>query len=527
MPDNTPTKILLVDDEPDVKGMVKLKFRKQIRSGIYDFVFAENGLDALNKLEENPDINIVISDVNMPEMDGLTLLDRLKEIKRILKAIIVSAYGDMDNIRAAMNRGAYDFLTKPIDFEDLTVTIEKTRETVEDVVRNIESLNRAEKSLQESVRRNNAILNTAVDSIITIDEDGIIDSVNPATEKMFGYTREELIGENLNIIIPEQHKENHTGYIKEYLATGKRNIIGKGRDIEAERKDGSVFPIGISVSEFEIGERRMFTGIIRDISIRKKAEQIMLDYNKTLEKEVAERTRELVELNNEKNEILGIAAHDLKNPLSNIKMLAKVLNEDDALSGDDVREFSSDILNISESMFEMITNLLDVNAIEQGKINLNVAAFHLGETIAMKIEQYAVHAMKKDIKVHFDMDNLETRETLADKNAAMQIIDNLFSNAVKYSPQGKNVYLSVCEKDDRIIFSVKDEGPGISEEDQKKLFQKFAKLSAKPTGGENSTGLGLSIVKKLVELMDGKVRCESALGEGSNFIVELPAAEKQ
>ena len=120
------TKILVADDETDLEVLIKQKFRQKIREQQYEFVFAVNGNDALNKIQQHPDIDIVLSDINMPEMDGLTLLSRLNETCPLIKSVIVSAYGDMDNIRTAMNRGAFDFITKPINFEDLSVTMEKT-----------------------------------------------------------------------------------------------------------------------------------------------------------------------------------------------------------------------------------------------------------------------------------------------------------------------------------------------------------------------------------------------------------------
>src|SRR6195952_927792 len=119
-------KILVVDDESDLELLIKQKFRRKIREKVYDFVFAQNGFEALKKLAEEPDIDVVLSDINMPEMDGLTLLTKLPEANPILKAVMVSAYGDMDNIRMAMNRGAFDFVCKPVNFDDLDLTIEKT-----------------------------------------------------------------------------------------------------------------------------------------------------------------------------------------------------------------------------------------------------------------------------------------------------------------------------------------------------------------------------------------------------------------
>lgn len=134
------TKILVADDEPDLETLIKQKFRKKIREQAYEFVFAINGRDALEKIKLHPDIDIVLSDINMPEMDGLTLLTRLSESSPLIKAVIVSAYGDMDNIRTAMNRGAFDFVTKPVNFDDLELTMQKTIEHVKLVRQTLQAI---------------------------------------------------------------------------------------------------------------------------------------------------------------------------------------------------------------------------------------------------------------------------------------------------------------------------------------------------------------------------------------------------
>jgi class 3 adenylate cyclase len=147
-------KILVVDDEPDLEVLIKQRFRKQIRDRQYEFVFAVNGSDALDKIRESEDLDIVLSDINMPEMDGLTLLDKMGQLNPILKAVIVSAYGDMDNIRIAMNRGAFDFITKPVNFEDLDLTIIKT-------IRHVDQTRQTLKAIRE-----NNILRMYVDETV-------------------------------------------------------------------------------------------------------------------------------------------------------------------------------------------------------------------------------------------------------------------------------------------------------------------------------------------------------------------------
>jgi class 3 adenylate cyclase/FixJ family two-component response regulator len=134
------SKILVVDDETDLEVLIKQKFRKQIRQNEYEFVFAINGVDALEKLDSHPNMDLVLSDINMPEMDGLTLLTKLNELNPLLKSVMVSAYGDMENIRTAMNRGAFDFITKPINFEDLTITVEKTLKHVRQIKETLKAI---------------------------------------------------------------------------------------------------------------------------------------------------------------------------------------------------------------------------------------------------------------------------------------------------------------------------------------------------------------------------------------------------
>lgn len=147
-------KILVADDEADLEMLIKQKFRQKIREKQYEFVFAGNGNEALSKLRENPDVDVVLSDINMPEMDGLTLLTKLNEVSPLIKAVIVSAYGDMDNIRTAMNRGAFDFLTKPINFDDLDITVQKTIRHVSDL-----------KNTMKAIKENN-ILKMYVDETV-------------------------------------------------------------------------------------------------------------------------------------------------------------------------------------------------------------------------------------------------------------------------------------------------------------------------------------------------------------------------
>ena len=197
--------------------------------------------------------------------------------------------------------------------------------------------------------------------------------------------------------------------------------------------------------------------------------------------------------------------------------------EEDAedISKDEVADTAARIKKSANLMFDLVSNLLDVNRIEQGDMNLDLKPCDLWETVRQTVEGYQQRARAKQIQLIFD-DRTRAPQVMADSAQLVQIMDNLVSNAVKYSPSARNVYVRVYQDGSSVRAEVRDEGPGISPEDQKRLFGKFARLTARPTAGEHSTGLGLAIVKRLVEAMKGKVWCESELGKGAAFIVELP-----
>ncbi len=259
------------------------------------------------------------------------------------------------------------------------------------------------------------------------------------------------------------------------------------------------------------------------------------EYSKSLENKVVERTQKLkdtnndlqkaymqvLELNNEKNEFLGIAAHDLKNPLVAIKGFGEIIQHDSKLTREDLEEFAGTIVESSERMFDIITSLLDINKIEEGKVNIKYEIASANEIVKTLINQNIESAKKKEITIDFIPLNQDT-EFNTDRTLLSQVLDNCISNAIKFSPIGKSIGISIFDHPKSIIFEVKDNGPGLSKDDKLKLFKKFSKLSARPTAGEHSTGLGLSISKKIAEILGGDISVESELGSGAKFIIEIP-----
>lgn len=247
-----------------------------------------------------------------------------------------------------------------------------------------------------------------------------------------------------------------------------------------------------------------------------------------LEQKIVQRTQELQEknaillrLDQEKNEFLGIVAHDLKNPLSAIKSLSEEIERSiHKIPQSQLLKFISIIQIASRQMFNLINNLLDVNAIESGKIQMDCQQLNILPIIHTLLDIYEARAAEKQIQVHF-CEELTAEHILGDENMVRQILDNLLSNALKYSPHNSNVYVRIYRHQNCIRCEIRDEGPGLTTEDQQRLFGKFARLTPRPTGQEHSTGLGLFIVKKLVERLDAKVWCESQVARGTTFIVEF------
>ena len=241
-----------------------------------------------------------------------------------------------------------------------------------------------------------------------------------------------------------------------------------------------------------------------------------------LAEKIKNKNENLIKLDQEKNEFLGIVAHDLKNPLNAIQGSACFIKEElPVLSQQEILELMDMIEQASRQMHYLVCNLLDVNAIESDRINVNISTIDLLPILQTLMLHYKPQLKTKQLLLNLHLPESEYL-ILADRNILYQILDNLISNAIKYSPTNKKIDIYVTKKLQKVYCEIKDEGPGLSKLEQKKLFSKFTQLTPKPTANEHSTGLGLFIVKKLVEITQGEVWCESELGNGCKFIVTFP-----
>lgn len=241
-----------------------------------------------------------------------------------------------------------------------------------------------------------------------------------------------------------------------------------------------------------------------------------------MHEEVQRQKEELLSLNNEKNNLIGIVAHDLKSPLSQIKGLIYLIKMTPGSVNDEVQGYIDLIDQSTSRLNNMIEKILDVEAIEAKKINVAIERVNLSEILQTISDRFLLEAKQKNITL---INNIKDEiYANVDKAYVDQVFQNIVSNAIKFSPKDKSIYINLHREDGRAICEIKDEGPGLTGDDKKKLFGKYQKLSARPTGDETSTGLGLSIVKKFVESMLGEIWCESEQGKGASFFVAFNSA---
>lgn len=378
--------------------------------------------------------------------------------------------------------------------------------------RNHEQRLRAENLLRDTATTLRAVLDTVLDGIITISEFGIVESFNPAAEKLFGYRAIEVIGNNVSMLMPDPYRSEHDQYLGNYLRSGQRRIIGIGREATGQRKDGSQFPMELAVSEMFVAGRRMFTGLVHDITARKKHEAELIHA-----REIAEQASRA------KSEFLSSMSHEFRTPLNSIIGFAQLMESDPVPLPQAQLENLKYVLQSGYTLLGLVNDLLDLSRIEAGRVPLSLEPVPLDEVIASAAQVLPPFLKKYDVTLSVADMPAGISGVFADYIRAKQVMLNLLTNAAKYNNKGGRIDVTCEARDDFVRINVRDTGIGIPAEKQQQIFISFARL-----GRENSTiegsGIGLVISKKLVEMMNGRIGFSSEPGKGSTFWVELPAA---
>lgn len=385
-----------------------------------------------------------------------------------------------------------------------------------------------------------AIIENAIDGIITIDERGLIESINPAACALFGYSIEEVLGKNISMLMPMPDKDQHDEYIARYQRTANPHIIGIGRDVSGQKKDGTLFPFRLGVNEVKYSGRTIYAGFIHDLTKEKEAEAKILHYASQLEKLVEERTislqksvtelqegketvsKSLVkekELNQLKSRFVSMASHEFRTPLSSITLSASLIERYKLQSDDiNVSKHVSKIKNSVGNLTTILDDFLSLERLEAGKIETNFTKFDvvkLSEEITEEMQLIA----KKDQNIIYQHTGLSSI-VLLDQNLLRNCIVNLISNAIKYSGENTFIEFNTELSNSQCIVTVIDNGIGIPEIDHKHLFEPF--FRANNTGNIPGTGLGLNIILRYVNLMGGKVDFSSLVNQKTVFKLNFP-----
>jgi hypothetical protein len=392
------------------------------------------------------------------------------------------------------------------------------------------------------------ILSEAIsEGIIIVNENQEIVTSNEAADHMFGYEAKELLGENINLLIPREYRSSHTEQVDEYLERSDPRQMGHGRDLYGQRKDGSVFPVEAGLNPFEIYGSKYVMALVTDISIRKTQEKEIIELNMYLEQKVEARTKELKqtikelkeevakrqeaehkimeslrkerELNELKTKFLSLVSHEFKTPLSGILTSATLAGKYTETDQQDKREKH---LKTIQSKVKYLNNILNdflsIERLESGKATYKFDTFPLSKVVNEVI--YNANMLLKDGQRINYPQNIDDISVNFDEKILELSLTNLINNAIKYSPGHTVIDVIVIPENDSLCIKIIDEGMGIPQKEQKYIFNRY--FRAENALLDQGTGIGLNIVKSHLESLGGTITFESEEGKGSTFTITFP-----
>ena len=365
-----------------------------------------------------------------------------------------------------------------------------------------EAIEDRQTELEEEQERIRTILETAVCPIITINDRGVIQSANPATGELFGYSvKDDLLGNNISILMPPEHRDKHDDYLKTYQRTRVAGIIGKGRIVEAQKHDGTLIPVHLAVSEVHLPDKMFYTGVITDLTEQQKAERA-------------------------KNEFISTVSHELRTPLTSIKGVLELMRSS-ALG--EMPDKAKGMLAIAykncDRLVNLINDILDIERIESQHFSLNCQQMHIAPFLKKLVDKHEHTASLRGLKLELALDQHDIVLN-ADSERLAQALDNVISNAIKFSFPGAAITIKASQSDSWAHISVIDRGKGIASEFHDQIFKKFAQADASDTKSQGGTGLGLAISKAIVDAHGGRIGFESAVGKGTVIHIDIPAVEE-
>jgi len=497
-----PIKVILIDDEKemcnDLKEVIE-EYKNHIQ-----ITTSYNAIDALEKLQQQH-YHVLVTDIRMPDMDGLQLMEKAKSIQRELQQIVITGHGDLDYAIKAMNLGAVNFFKKPLDIKLLSAGIENAFDKY-----------KLHKKLIEGEKIFRALTLSAQDAIVMTDSKDRIIFWNKSAERLFQYSSNECNHQSLcQLIIPESMYHQYNQWVLNLKEARTGTEMPSICEFKARKKNGKFISIELSYTIVQIQEDISAIIIIRDISKRNK----QLSEIKKLKNEAIQMAEKAENANNAKSEFLTTMSHEIRTPMNAVIGLTYLLI--DTSLAEEQRQYVVAIKNSAESLLTIINDIIELAKIESGKLTLDPVHYAFKDCMVHVIDIFMFKAQSKGIELDFRIDKSIPEFVFADKGRIRQILVNLIGNAMKFTASGHIFVLAemISQKNETITlrFSVEDTGIGISKDQSKKLFKNFSQANSDILTKYGGSGLGLSISKHLCELMGGDIGVDSTVGIGSTF----------
>jgi PAS domain S-box-containing protein len=363
--------------------------------------------------------------------------------------------------------------------------------------------------LEHSLKDYRNLLESAPDAIVMTDGQGRILRLNSQAEALYGYDRSELVGQHVEILIPERFRQRHVGQRTGYISQPRRRPMGAGLELYGQRKDGREFPVDIALSPMEVGGETVVISIIRDMTERAREEQEL------------HRAKETAEAaNRAKSEFLANISHEIRTPMNGILGMMDLVLETELTA--EQREYLGTVKASAEALLMVINDVLDFSKIEAGKLDLEPIAFDLDEVLGGTVEALAWQAHEKGLELAFHIPQGVPEALVGDPIRLRQVLTNVIGNALKFTERGEVVVRVVtvgamAGDEVSLHFTVRDTGIGIPAHEQQRIFDAFAQADGSLTRRYEGTGLGLTISSRLIAMMGGKIWVESQVGQGSTF----------
>jgi PAS domain S-box-containing protein len=504
--------ILLVDDE-----LANLEALTRLLEEEYTIIKAKDGFEALDILRNDsysPNINLIISDQRMPGMTGVEFLKQTIPIIPNAIRMILTGFMDVNDIIDSINEGhIYKFLLKPLEPAELLISVKRALEAYELAIKNIkliEQLKEMNEKLEKGKEYLNTIFNSVNDAIFIYDFYGSIIDVNKTACVMYGYSYEELIGVNVKNIILESTPYTWEEILK--LISKEKNSAPLIMEVVAKNKNNKEFWVESNTRITMFKEQPVIVSTVRDITERKKAE--LTSQN------------EAFELEKLRTEFFANISHELRTPLNIILGAIQILRRDiqDEEKPIDRRKIINNT-NIERQncfrLLRLINNLIDSTKLDSGHFELNMTNCNIVNIVEEITLSVAGYVNSKNISLIFDTD-VEEKILACDPDKIERIMLNLLSNSLKFTNEGGSIFVNIFDGEEYITISVEDTGIGIPEEKVDIIFDRFRQVDKSFTRSYEGSGIGLSLVKSLLEMQGGKISAKSKYGVGTKFIIKFP-----